>query len=163
MSWPDGYFAAQVVYMEAGFVMNYLNEGEPRSRLAFVSPIYDSQKEYQSSAKRIFEEYREKNLLWSKWLLSPRYEDDQDYIVLQVADNLVYEMRKLVIKDAFNEVRAERIAMTRLKQRIEKVYKLNYVAMKSIMNRPANVVEIKAEISNPFPVQKGRLGNKIPS
>jgi len=156
---PQPYwFAAQVVYMEAGYVMNYLNEGEPKSQQAYVSPVYDSQEEYQRSATRIFEEYREKNPLWSKWLLAPRYESDQDYIVLQVADNLVYEMRKLVIKDAFNEVRAERIAMTRLKQRIEKVYKLNYDALKSIMNRPANVVKIQPEISNPPPLRRRRTG-----
>jgi hypothetical protein len=82
--------------------------------------------------------------------LLPDYESDRDYILLQVADNLVYEMRKLVIKDAFNEVRAERIAMQRLKQRIWKVYKLNYEVMKTIMQRPANVVDIKPEISNPW-------------
>ena len=66
------------------------------------------------------------------------------------------EMRKLVIKDAFNDVRPERTAMQRLKQRIAKVYKLNYVAMKSIMSRPANVVKVKADISNPLPIRKRR-------
>ncbi len=144
------WFAAQVVYMEAGWVMKYWNEGKPPSERAHVRPIYDSHKEYSRKAKEIFDDYRDKNPLWSKWLLSPHYESDQNYILLQVADNLVYEMRKLVIKDAFNEVRAERIAMKRLKERVWKVYKLNYEAMKTIMKRPANVVEIKPEISNPW-------------
>jgi len=150
------WFGAQMVYMEAGWVMNYLNEGEPKSRQSYVRPIYDDQEEYKGSAKKIFDEYRRKNPLWSKWLLPPHYESDQDYIVLQVADNLVYEMRKLVIKDAFNEVRPERIAMTRLKKRIEKVYKLNYDVMKSIMARPANVTKIEPEISNPSALRRSQ-------
>jgi hypothetical protein len=144
------WFGAQIVYMEAGFVMNHLNKNEPKSQQAQLSPVYDAQEEYQRSAPRIFEQYRQKNPLWSKWLLAPRYEDDQNYIVLQVADNLIYEMRKLVIKDAFAEVRPERIAMTRLKQRVWKVYKLNYPALKSIMTRPANMTNIKPDISNPL-------------
>jgi hypothetical protein len=144
------WFAAQVVYMEAGWIMNYLNEDELPSRKAHVRPIYDSHKDYSRKAREIFDDYRDKNPLWSEWLLAPHYESDQDYILLQVADNLVYEMRKLVIKDAFNEVRAERIAMQRLKERIWKVYKLNYEVMKTIMQRPTNVVEIKPEISNPW-------------
>ena len=150
------WFAAQIVYMEAGYIMNQINEGEPRSRQAFVSTVYDDQEEYRGRATRVFEEYREKNPLWSQWLLLPRYESDLDYIVLQAADNLVYEMRKLVIKDAFNEVRPERTAMRRLKQQIWKVYKLNYVSLKSIISRPANVVKVKADISNPLPIRKRR-------
>jgi len=154
------WFGAQIVYMEAGWAMNYVNEGEPKSRYSYVSPTYDNQEEYKGTAKRIFDQYRKKNPLWSKWLLPPHYENDQDYIVLQVADNLVYEMRKLVIKDAFNEVRPERIAMTRLKERVAKVYKLNYAAMKSIMARPANVTKIEPEISNPSPLRKKPMRSK---
>lgn len=149
---PEPYwFGAQVVYMEAGWIMNYLNEDEPPSQRASVRPIYDDHEEYGRRAKRIFDDYRDKNPLWSKWLLSPHYESDKNYVVLQVADNLIYEMRKLVIKDAFNEVRPERIAMQRLKERIWKVYKLNYQALKAIMERPANENPIEPEIANPLP------------
>ena len=144
------WFAAQVVYLEAGWIMNDWNKNELPSQKAHVRPIYDSHTEYSRKAKEIFNDYRDKNPRWSRWLLSPHYESDQDYILLQVADNLVYEMRKLVIKDAFNEVRPERIAMQRLKERVWKVYMLNYEAMKTIMQRPTNVVGIKPEISNPW-------------
>jgi hypothetical protein len=142
------WFGAQIVYMEAGWIMNDLNKDDPPSEQGYVRPIYDAHEEYRKKAKQLFEEYREKNPEWSKWLLPPQYESDQDYIVLQVADNLIYEMRKLVIKDAFNEVRPERKAMTRLKERVWKVYKLNYESMKAIMGRPANVIELKPDISN---------------
>jgi hypothetical protein len=144
------WFGAQIVYMEAGRIMNDLNYGVPESQSSHVSPIYDFQDEYMPSAQQIFEDYRDKNPLWSKWILPPHYEDDKDYVVLQVADNLAYEMRKLVIKDAFNEARPERKAMTRLKERVWKVYKLNYEAMKAIMNLPANTIPIRPEISNPL-------------
>jgi len=129
--------------------MDYQNEGRPRSESGCVSPVYDQQKEYQGSANQIFEEFREKNPLCSKWLLPPRYEDDQDYIVLQVADNLVYEMRRLVVGEEFNPHIPERKAMTRLKERLWKVYKLNYEGLKKIMDRPANEIPIKPEIYNP--------------
>jgi hypothetical protein len=135
--------------MESGFIMDYQNEGRSRSESGCVSPVYDQQKEYQSSANRIFEEFREKNPLCSKWLLPPHYEDDQDYIVLQVADNLVYEMRRLVVGEEFNPQIPERKAMTRLKERLWKVYKLNYEGLKKIMDRPANVIPINPEIHNP--------------
>jgi hypothetical protein len=150
------WFGAQVVYMEAGWIMNYVNEGEPNSQQAYVRPIYDDHQEYRPKAKQIFDDYREKNPLWSKYLLTPHYESDQDYIVLQAADNLIYEMRKLVIRDALDEIRPERIPMTRLKERIWKVYKLNYESMKAIMARPANVREIKPDISNPVSIRKRR-------
>jgi hypothetical protein len=153
------YFCAQVVYMESGFIMDYQNEGRLRSESGCVSPVYDRQKEYQGSANQIFEEFREKNPLCSKWLLPPRYEDDQDYVVLQVADNLVYEMRRLVVGEEFNPHIPERKAMTRLKERLWKVYKLNYEGLKKIMDRPANVVRIKPEIYNP---RKGNKQSPVP-
>jgi hypothetical protein len=143
------FFCAQVVYMESGFIMDDQNESRPRSESGCVSPVYDQQTEYQGSANRIFEKFREKNPLCSKWLLPPRYEDDRDYIVLQVADNLAYEMRRLLVGEEFNPQIPERKAMTRLKERLWKVYKLNYEGLKIIMDRPANVIHINPEIHNP--------------
>jgi hypothetical protein len=42
----------------------------------------------------------------------------------------------------------ERIAMTRLNERIEKIYKLNYDCLKVIVVNPANVIPIEPEIQN---------------
>lgn len=89
------YFCAQVVYMEAGFVMDFQNKGRTRSEQGSVRPVFDKQEEYEGEANQVFEVFREKNPLCSKWLLPPHFEDDRDYIVLQVADNLAYEMRRL--------------------------------------------------------------------
>ena len=154
---PSPYwFGTQLMFMEAGFIMNYLNEAEMPTKKGYVRPIFDTQEEYSGRARQVYEDYCKKNPITSKWLLPPAYENDQDYIVLQVADNLIYEMRKLVIKDAFNEVKPERIAMQRLKESVSKVYKLNYDIMKAIMERPANVMDIQPEIVNPI-----SLGAKV--
>jgi Protein of unknown function (DUF3800) len=153
------WFGAQVCFMEAGYIMDYLNDGTPKSQQSQVSPIFDAHEEYGRKAKQVFDAFREKNPKWSKWVLNPHYEDDQDYIVLQVADNLAYEIRKLMIKDAFNEVRPERKAMTRLKQRIWKIYKLNYEGLKKVMEAQTNVIPIGPDIHNPSTLLGGASQN----
>jgi predicted ATP-dependent serine protease len=87
--------------------------------------------------------------LCSRWLLPPHYEDDRDYIVLQMADNLAYECRRLVITQEYDKHIPERIAMTRLKERIEIIYKLNYESLKKIMeSKQPDVIVIEPEIKN---------------
>jgi hypothetical protein len=50
--------------------------------------------------------------------------------------------------------------MTRLKERVVKVYKLNYDVMKSMMAHPAKLTKIEQEISNPSPLRKKPIGTK---
>jgi hypothetical protein len=127
------FFCAQLCIMESGFAMNTANEGKQKSESGCVRPIFDSQEEYSGRAKKMFDDFKEKNPLCSPWILPPHYEDDDDYIDLQVADNIVYEMRRLAIGTESEPPRPERIAMTRLKERTEHIYKLNYTVLKSIM------------------------------
>jgi hypothetical protein len=146
---PEPYFfCASICMMETGFAINHVNEGEPKSQQGYVRPTFDSHKEYSGRANRMFEQFKERNPICSQSLLPPHYEDDQDYIVLQVADNLVWEMRRLVVGAETEPPVKERIAMTRLKERIEKIYKLNYECLKIISESPANIISVEPEIQN---------------
>jgi hypothetical protein len=146
---PEPYFlCAGICMMEAGFAMNHFNAGEPKSQLDYLSPTFDSHKEYSRKANMMFEQFRARNPICAQLLLPPHYEDDQDYVVLQVADNLAWEMRRLVVGAEMEPPVKERGAMTKLKGRIEKIYKLNYECLKTIMKSPPNVIPIEPEIRN---------------
>jgi hypothetical protein len=143
------FFCAQLCMMEAGFMMDYVNKGLEQYRKGCVRPVFDNHEEYRGRARQMFDQFQKKNPICSKWLLAPRFADDKDYVVLQVADNLAYEVRKLVIGEEYAPERPERIAMTRLKERMWKVYKLTYQSMKLIMRSPKNSIPIEPEIYNP--------------
>jgi len=147
------FFGAQLVMMESGFIMDALNHGIPKTQQGFVRPNFDSQEEYCGRTKLMFDTFAKKNPLCSKWLCPPHYESDKDYIVLQVADNLAYECRRLLITKEYSHL-PERKAMTRFKERIYRIYKLNYEGLKMIMeSQEPDIIPIKAEIENQI---KGR-------
>jgi Protein of unknown function (DUF3800) len=146
---PAPYFlCAQLVMMELGFVMAALNNG-PKSQQGCVRPNFDSHDEYARKTKRMFDDFALKNPVSSKSLLPPHYVDDKEYLVLQAADNLAYEMRRLLITSEYDKHIPEREAMTRLKKRVLRIYKLNYEAMKMIMeSQKPNLIPIEPEITN---------------
>jgi hypothetical protein len=147
---PSAYFfCAQTVYMESGFIMNELNDGIPKNDQGYMRPTFDSHETYSGRARDVFDAFCQKNPISARWLLPPHYETDQDYIVLQVADNVAYEMRRLLITTEYDKHIPERKAMTRLRESMWKVYKLDYAAMRKIMESPKNVLPLKPEISNP--------------
>ena len=97
----------------------------------------------------MFDEFAEKNPICSKPLLPLLYENEQDYLMLQAADNLAYECRRLLITRTYDTHLPERRAMTRLKERVWRIYKLNYEGLKVIVetNNP-DVIPISPEIEN---------------
>ncbi|MGO8792847.1 MAG: DUF3800 domain-containing protein [Terriglobia bacterium] len=147
---PDPYFlCAQLVMMEAGFIMNAINDRPDPSQHGLVRPVFDSHEQYSGRAKQMFDFFMEKNPLSSQCLLPPQYEDEKRYLMLQAADNFAYEARRLLITQEYDKHIPERMAMTRLKERVFRIYKLNYDALRMIMdNQTPDVLPIKAEIEN---------------
>jgi len=143
------FFCAQLVMMESGFIMDYLNDGAPTSQQGLVRPVFDSHEQYSRKTKQMFDTFAEKNPLCSKFLLPPLYENDKDYLMLQAADNLAYEARRLIITSEYDKHVPERQAMTRLKERVYRIYKLDYPSMKMIMdNQQADLIPIKPNVAN---------------
>jgi hypothetical protein len=82
-------------------------------------------------------------------LLPPYYESDRNYLVLQAADNLAYECRRLLISEEYDKHIHERIAMTRLKERVFKIYKLNYDGLKAVLEAQGpDTIPFEADIHN---------------
>lgn len=148
------FFCAQLVMMECGLMMNQLNSTTSSSQQGLVRPVFDSHEEYEGRAKRLYNEFVQKNPLSAKSLLPPHYEDERDYLMLQAADNLAYECRRLLITEDYAHL-PERKAMTRLKERVARIYKLNYEGLNVILrtNNP-DVIPIAPTISNPGRVLK---------
>lgn len=143
------FFCAQLVMMESGFIMDEFNADRPESQRGLVRPVFDSHEKYGPRAKQMFDAFEQKNPLCSHYLLPPLYEDDRVYLMLQAADNLAYEVRRLLITSEYDKHISERRAMTRLKERVYRIYKLNYQSMRMIMDgqRP-DVIPIRPEIEN---------------
>jgi hypothetical protein len=97
----------------------------------------------------MFDDFKAKNPLCSRWLLPPNYEDEKDYIALQAADNLAYECRRLLITEEYDTHSPERKAMTRLKEHIHKIYRLHYDSLKMIIeSKSSDSIPTTPEVKN---------------
>jgi hypothetical protein len=143
------HFCAQVMMMESGFIMHKINASLPPARHGLIRPVFDSHEEYGGRVKEMFDDFTIKNPITSQFLLPPIYESDLDYLMLQVADNLAYESRRLLLTSEFDIHIPERIAMSRLKAQIYRIYKLNYDALKAICEaQEPESIPFEADISN---------------
>lgn len=147
---PSPYFlCAQLVMMEAGFIMNAINATLEPYRQGVMLPVFDEQDEYSGRAKEMFESFAQKNPQCSGHLSPPDYENDKQYLMLQAADNLAYEVRRLCVRQKYETHILKRRAWERLKERVERVYKLNYEALKVIMDsQTPDTIPITPEIDN---------------
>jgi hypothetical protein len=152
---PDPYFlCSQLVMMESGLILADLNEAASPLQRSYVRPTFDNHEKYRGKTRLMFNDFKVKNPLSSRWLLQPNYEDEKDYVALQAADNLAYECRRLLITEEYDRHIPERRAMTRLKEHIYKIYKLNYDGLKMIMtNQLANTIPIAPEVENELRVK----------
>jgi len=126
------FFCAQTIMMESGFIVQKINAPLRPSQYGLIRPVFDSHEQYSGRSKQMFDEFSQKNPITSEFMLPPHYESDKDYLMLQAADNLAYESRRMLITQDFEAHIPERIAMKRLKERVYKIYKLNYAGLKAI-------------------------------
>lgn len=143
------FFASQIIMVESGFVMHHINSTLDGPAHGGLRPVFDSHKQYSARAKQMYYEFARKNPISSSCLLPPYYENDQEYLVLQAADNLAYECRRLLITEEYDKHIPERVAMRRLKERVYKIYKLNYEGLKAILEAQASdSIPLEADIHN---------------
>lgn len=146
------FFCAQLVMMATGALIYAFNSIHRPEQKAIVRPVFDSQEQYSGRAKQMFDEFCRKNPFSSNYLLPPHYETEQKYVALQVADNVAYECRRLLITTEYDTHIPEREAMKRLKQQMLRVYKLNYETMKMIIEgQRSDEVSVEPTISNENP------------
>jgi Protein of unknown function (DUF3800) len=100
-----------------------------------IRPIFDSHKEYSRVANTLFQKFKVKNPRSAEVLLPPGYDDDVDSSALQTADNLAYEVRKLLTRQISKGDDFMRKAMERLRPFTYRVYRLDYQALKLIVAR----------------------------
>lgn len=111
---------------------NQTRSGDDRIQ---IRPIFDSHKEYSRIANTLFQEFKVKNPRSSEVLLPPGYDDDVESSALQVADNLAYEVRKLLTRQISKGDDFMRKAMERLRPFTYRMYRLDYDALKLIIDR----------------------------
>lgn len=85
LSYPY-YLASQLVLIESGTQCAILNRNLPSHRRVCLRPVFDSHETYSGRMKQAFDYFRERNPTSARALLPVHYEDDQDYLSLQVAD-----------------------------------------------------------------------------
>ncbi len=100
-----------------------------------IKPIFDSHAEFSATAKVLFDSFIEKNPECAKILLPPSYDRDEETTPLQVADMLAYEARKLSLDTIYKPEKKERIAMTRLKPSIGRIYRLDYTTLEYLASQ----------------------------
>lgn len=144
------YLGSAFTLMESGQMMNKLNANSDPAARGYLRPVFDSHEEYSGSLKAAFDSFCSKNPISSKYLLAPHYEDDKIYRCLQVADVFAYESRRTLIGIEY-ENRSENKAMVRLKQKIYRLYKLNYGALKTIADAQGlpDTIPVAPEVDNP--------------
>lgn len=154
---PRPYFmCAQLVLVEAGNEMLRENRPPRGHETCFLRPIFDSHEEFSSRAKQAWDGFCEKNPNCSKFLLPPHYESDKDYLTLQAADLLAFEVRKLVFMQRRN-MQKRREPFKRMVQagNIIRTFKVNYEALKLIAD--ANIGSNPEEIAKQVPPDESPL------
>jgi hypothetical protein len=127
------YLAAQLCLVAAAIPVRDANTRRSGNDKIELRPIFDSHEEYSGIAKKVFDNFAEKNPLSAKVLLQPAHDDDIKNTALQVSDSLAYEVRKELtrkIKDPEDDYM--RIPLLRLKPAIYRVFKLDYKNLKVI-------------------------------
>jgi hypothetical protein len=127
------YLGTQLCLVAAAMPARDSNTRRSGSDRIEVRPVFDSHEEYSGMAKKVFDNFAKKNPLSAQVLLPPIYDDDVTNSSLQVADTLVYEIRKRLtrkIKDPNDEYM--RVPLQRLLPAVYRVYKLGYDSLKVI-------------------------------
>jgi hypothetical protein len=111
------------------------NLKRPKEHRLSIKPIFDSHEDFSNIARIAYEKFRDKNSRAATVLLPLNYADDIDTPALQVADVLAYEVRKHMTNLERHPDRPMRNQLQRLRPTVEKIWALNYDALKLIVAR----------------------------
>lgn len=127
------YLGSQLCLVAAAAPVLDANKKRSGDNRIEISPIFDSHQEYSGIARQAFDNFMTKNPKSAQVLLQPQYESDIENSALQVADMLVYEIRKKLTQKIRNpEDEYMRVPLERLLPFIYRVYKLDYQSLKVI-------------------------------
>lgn len=128
------YLCSALALTEAGQVFHKRNQSLPHCDRGFLRPIFDSHQVYGERVKLSFDSFCKKNPVSAEYLLPPLYESELDYISLQAADNLAFEIRKFIVNKSFKPNVGERVSIRRIKEqgKILIIYKLDYEGLKKL-------------------------------
>jgi len=124
----------QAALVAATTPMRKANETRPKDDQVYLKPIFDSHEEYSTIAKVAYNKFLMKNPLSARILLPLNYDDDISTSALQVADMLAYEARKEMTKRIRHPERDTRVPMARLIPGIEKIFKLDFASLRTIID-----------------------------
>jgi hypothetical protein len=137
-----------MMLMASGLAMNECNESSPYYP-GFMQPIFDTQEEYGPRFKMGFSYFAQKNPKSSRFLKPPMFESEEKYRCLQAADLLAFESRKLLINTFYDPNRPERVAMSRLKEHVDRLYLLDYNTLKLIASKQhSDAIVVNPKINN---------------
>ena len=147
---PNAYtICGDLMLLEAGNAMALSNERRSAQPRGIMQPVFDIQAEYGPRFLEGFPDFVKKNPLSSKFLKPPMFEPEEKYKCLQAADLLAYESRKLLINSLYDKDRLERVAMTRLRDHVDRIYQLDYENLKMIAESQRNdFIPIEPKINN---------------
>lgn len=118
---PSPYFLAMQMFLVT--LCGRIHDEMPNYRVAFV---FEEQEEFSGRAKQLFDRVKVKNPIAATCMSTLTYADKKRFVPLQVADKLAYEAMKNILNLRHDPQRAERIALTRMKQ-AKVIGSLNYV------------------------------------
>lgn len=99
-----------------------------------VAYVVDQQEEYSGYAKAVMDDFKKVNPLSAPKIGTLTYASKAAFVPLQVADNLAYECMKLLLNNLHDKERVERIAMTRMKKRLQTIKLLDERAFDLILS-----------------------------
>jgi hypothetical protein len=139
------YICFQLCLVAAGRPAWDTNQTRSTVDRVHIRPMFDSHDEYGGLALSLYNDFKAKNPKSSEFMLPPGFDDDKFTSPIQVADNLAYELRKLLTHKIQNPGDTSvRISLKRLRPFIYRVYKLDYKALKQIVARqPIDSVPVK--------------------
>lgn len=86
-----------------------------------VACIFEEQKEFGGRSKGLLEKFRVINPRYSARLGTVTYAGKTEFVPLEIADNLAYEVMKEILNKKYDPTRPRRIAMEKMIPRIRKI------------------------------------------
>jgi hypothetical protein len=132
----------QILLSKIGLMAKGFNDAQGKGfQRHMVGFVFDEKKDMRYRAKVQYERFQSCNPESSTWMASLTFGDDRKVLELQAADNLAFEVRKNCFNRRFDK-RKERVALTRLKDRIGIIYDLDLRSLKALLDHNLNLDSI---------------------
>ena len=144
---PDPYFLCFQTLLMA--VCEEFERGEAGPGMKFAC-ILENQEEFSGRARRLYTKFKAINKNYATRLGRLTYAAKNEFVALEIADNLAYETMKEVLNKKYDPTRARRIAMEKMLPRVRNIKLLTEEALTTIAS--------KARISSDFSLSRPLRG-----